>query len=124
MRARPARQGGRAGPSQYNAGPRLWAQPGAGAAPRPLLLHHLLLSRPRPRPPPPFPPPQVVRALHRCFLYDTGAAGAGRFLDEPRFQRLLPPLVAHLGLQPPPAVAPALEADGTAGGGGRRGGGR
>ncbi|KAL4421861.1 hypothetical protein ABPG77_001343 [Micractinium sp. CCAP 211/92] len=59
---------------------------------------------------------KVIRALHRCFLYDTGAAGAGRFLDEPRLQRLLPPLVTHLGLQPPPAVAAALEADGAADG--------
>ncbi|KAL4423978.1 hypothetical protein ABPG75_001279 [Micractinium tetrahymenae] len=59
---------------------------------------------------------KVVRALHRCFLYDTGAAGAARFLDEARFQRLLSPLVAHLGLQPPAAVAAALEADGVADG--------
>ncbi|PRW61623.1 hypothetical protein C2E21_0211 [Chlorella sorokiniana] len=55
---------------------------------------------------------KVIRALHRCFLYDTGAGGAARFLDEARFQRLLPPLVAHLGLRPPAALAPALEADG------------
>lgn len=55
---------------------------------------------------------KVVRALHRCFLYDTGAGGTARFLDDARFQRLLPPLVEHLGLRPPPALAPALEADG------------
>lgn len=57
---------------------------------------------------------QVIRALHRCFLYDTGAGGAARFLDDARFQRLLPPLVAHLGLRPPTALAAALEADGAA----------
>lgn len=60
--------------------------------------------------------PQVIRALHRCFLYDTGAGGAARFLDDARFQRLLPPLVAHLGLRPPAALAAALEADGAADG--------
>ncbi|GAB4814939.1 hypothetical protein N2152v2_001985 [Parachlorella kessleri] len=48
---------------------------------------------------------QVVRALHRCFLYDTV-----KFLDEPRFERVLPPLVAQLALAPPPAAAAALEA--------------
>ena len=47
----------------------------------------------------------MVRALHRCFLYDTV-----KFLDEPRFERVLPPLVAHLALAPPPAAAPVLEA--------------
>jgi hypothetical protein len=57
-----------------------------------------------------------LRALHRCLLYDTGAAGAARFLDEPRFQRLLPPLVAHLGLAPPPAAAAAMEPDHESGG--------
>ena len=69
--------------------------------------------------------PQVVRALHRCFLFDTGAGGAPRFLDEPRFQRLLPPLVAHLGLRPPAGLAAALELDARtgeqAGGSGQRG---
>ncbi len=58
---------------------------------------------------------QVVRTLHRCFLYDTGAAGSARFLDDARFQRLLPPLVAHLDLQPPAGIAAVLKADGDAG---------
>lgn len=43
---------------------------------------------------------QVVQALHSCFLYDTVS-----FLDEARFHRLLPLLVAQLAAQPPPAVS-------------------
>ena len=59
---------------------------------------------------------KVIRALHRCLLYDSGAAAGGaRFLDDQRFLRLLPPLVAHLGLRPPASLAPALQADGLVG---------
>ena len=75
-----------------------------------------LISPPLPATPPLPPPSQVIRALHRCFLYDTGAGGAARFLDEARFQRLLPPLVQHLGMRPPASLAPTLEADGAADG--------
>lgn len=39
---------------------------------------------------------QVIRALHRCFLYD-----ATGFLDEARFDRILGPLVAQLHWEPP-----------------------
>ena len=43
---------------------------------------------------------QVVQSLHSCFLYDTVS-----FLDEARFHRLLPLLVAQLVAQPPTAVS-------------------
>lgn len=44
---------------------------------------------------------RVVRALHRAFLYDAPPGSEGRLLDEASFERLLPPLVAQLSLQPP-----------------------
>lgn len=46
---------------------------------------------------------QVVQCLHSCFLYDTVS-----FLDEVRFHRLLPMLVAQLAAQPPAAVSEQL----------------
>ena len=49
---------------------------------------------------------QVLRALHRCFLYDTVS-----FLDEARFQRLLPPLIAQLGAEPPQQMLNAMADD-------------
>ena len=56
---------------------------------------------------------RVVRALHRCFRYDSVG-----FLDAPRVERLLPPLVAQLAARPPPAALSALERDASAGDGG------
>jgi U3 small nucleolar RNA-associated protein 10 len=55
---------------------------------------------------------KVVRALHRCFLYDSVS-----FLDEARFSRLLDPLVAQLHAPPPPHLLAILEqgAEGEAG---------
>jgi U3 small nucleolar RNA-associated protein 10 len=38
---------------------------------------------------------RVVRALHRCFLYDTV-----NFIDQDKVDRLLPPLVAQLSVAP------------------------
>lgn len=46
---------------------------------------------------------QVVQCLHSCFLYDTVS-----FLDEARFHRLLPMLVAQITAQPPAAVSQQL----------------
>ena len=44
--------------------------------------------------------PQVVLALHKCFLFDQGS-----FLDEPLFNRLVTPLVAQLSFHFPADVA-------------------
>ncbi len=51
------------------------------------------------------PHTQVVRALRQCFVGDSIG-----FLDEARFERLLPPLVAQLAGAPPDDVTPALAA--------------
>jgi hypothetical protein len=45
---------------------------------------------------------RVVRALHRCFLYDTV-----NFIDQDKVDRLLPPLVAQLSVAPPSAESAA-----------------
>ncbi len=50
-------------------------------------------------------PLQVVRALRQCFIGDSVG-----FLDETRFERLLPPLVAQLAGAPAEDVAPVLAA--------------
>lgn len=59
-------------------------------------------------------PAQVLRALHEALLHEPG----GSLLTPPRFQRLLPALVAQLGAEPDmgahPALAAALEADAAA----------
>lgn len=49
--------------------------------------------------------PQVLRSLQQCFLNDSIG-----FLDESRFERLLPVLVSQLAASPPSQVAPALAA--------------
>ena len=49
----------------------------------------------------------VLRALHSCFLYDTVG-----FLDAPRFQRLLDPIVAQVDLDPPTPPAGCGEEEG------------
>lgn len=46
---------------------------------------------------------RAVRALHRCLLHDTVS-----FLDQDRFQALLPPLVAQLDAAAPADVLPVL----------------
>eukprot|EP00798_Chlamydomonas_sp_ICE-L_P013554 gene13554-19425_t len=46
---------------------------------------------------------RVVRALHRCFLYDSVT-----FLDQDRFERLLPALVSHLDIEPPAHLSKLL----------------
>ena len=48
---------------------------------------------------------QVVRALRQCFTGDSVG-----FLDEARFERLLPPLVAQLAGMPCEDIAPVLAA--------------
>ncbi len=48
--------------------------------------------------------------MHRCFLNDTGA-----FVDEPRFMRLMTPLVSNLSARPPGAVLPSLQIDSSGG---------
>ena len=48
---------------------------------------------------------QVLRSLQQCFLNDSIG-----FLDETRFERLLPVLVSQLAASPPPQVLPALHA--------------
>ncbi|KAK9810295.1 hypothetical protein WJX72_008160 [[Myrmecia] bisecta] len=56
---------------------------------------------------------RVVQALHKCFLYDTVG-----FLEEQRFHRLLPPLVAQLAAEAPADVSirlASLAADDAAG---------
>lgn len=45
---------------------------------------------------------QALLALEQCFSHD-----GGKFLDEQRFQRLLPPLVAQLSVGPAAAAAAA-----------------
>lgn len=52
----------------------------------------------------------VLRALHRCFLYDSGGQ-----VEEGRFSRLLPHVVAQLDAQPPAHVQHALMGDPGAG---------
>ena len=51
------------------------------------------------------PQKQALVALEQLFVHDSVG-----FLDEARFQRLLPPLVAQLQGGPPPGAAPALAA--------------
>lgn len=67
-----------------------------------------------PKPPPCRGPAQVLRALHEALLHEPG----GLLLTPPRFQRLLPALVAQLGAEPDlaenPTLAAALEADAAA----------
>ncbi len=45
----------------------------------------------------------MLLALEQLFAHDSVG-----FLDEPRFQRLLPPLVAQLHCVPPPDAVPSL----------------
>lgn len=49
---------------------------------------------------------QALLALEQCFLHD-----GGKFLDEQRFQRLLPPLVAQFPVGPTTAAAASVVAD-------------
>lgn len=53
---------------------------------------------------------ETVAALHKCFLYDTVG-----FLDQPRFEQLLTPLIEQLEREPPAGVdeASVVAADST-----------